>query len=261
MTIVLIAAASYLVAAGLLVLQVARGRTARREWLVAAVAGVVLHAVHHARDWQLAGGADLHFFAALSLVGLGMAALTTSYGAWGRMQGLGVLVFPLAAATLVADAMTPRMASPVVDWRLQLHAWCALLAYATLAVAALLAVMSWLQERALRRRDYHRWLRALPPLTELEELLFRTIAVGFVLLSATLLTGVLFVDDMLAQHLLHKTVLSVASWLVFGVLLLGHWRWGWRGRKAVHLTLWAMGLLLLALFGTKFVLEMVLQQG
>ena len=261
MTIVLIAAAVYWIAAGLLVAQVARGTSAARGWLVAAVVGVVLHAMHHARDWQLAGGADLHFFAALSLVGLGMAALTALYGASGRMQALGVVVFPLAAATLLADASTASAASPVPDWRLQLHAWCALLAYATLAVAALLAVMLWLQERALRRRDYHRWLRALPPLTELESLLFRTIGVGFALLSAALLTGFLFVEDMLAQHLAHKTVFSVLSWLAFGVLLLGHWRRGWRGATAVRWPLVARGLLVDAFFGSKFVLELVLQRG
>ena len=257
MTIVLIAVGSYLVAAGLLVAQVARGGRAGRGWLVPAVAGVVLHAAHHGRDWQLAGGADLHFFAALSLVGLGMAALTALYGAWGRMQALGVVVFPLGAATLLADAATAGAATSVADWRLQLHAWCALLAYATLAVAALLAVMLWLQERALRRRDYDRWLRALPPLVELESLLFRTIAVGFVLLSATLLTGFLFVEDMLAQHLAHKTFFSVASWIAFGLLLFGHWRWGWRGRKAARWTLVAMLLLVLAFFGTKFVFDLL----
>ncbi|HEU4812681.1 MAG TPA: cytochrome c biogenesis protein CcsA [Xanthomonadaceae bacterium] len=261
MTVVLIAAALYLLAAGLLVAQVARGTAATRGWLVAAVAGVVLHAVHHARDWQVAGAADLHFFAALSLVGLGMAALTALYGASGRMRALGVVVFPLATAALLGDAFTTTTGTPVADWRLQLHAWCALLAYATLAVAAVLAVMLWLQERALRRRDYHRWLRALPPLTELESLLFRTIAVGFVLLSAALLTGFLFVEDMLAQDLAHKTVFSVLSWLAFGVLLLGHWRRGWRGTTAVRWTLVAMTLLVVAFFGSKFVLELVLQRA
>ena len=120
--------------------------------------------------------------------------------------------------------------------------------------------MLWLQERALRRRDYARWLRALPPLVDLESLLFRTIAAGFALLTATLLTGVLFVQDMLAQHLVHKTVFSVLSWLAFGALLVGHWRRGWRGRTAVRWTLVAMVLLVLGFFGSKFVLELVLQR-
>ncbi|KGM53760.1 membrane protein [Lysobacter arseniciresistens ZS79] len=258
MTIVLIAALLYLTASALLVLNVRREDGHGRGWLVPAVAAVLLHATAHVLAWRTVGGADLHFFAALSLVGLGMAVLTTLVGAGGRMAALGVVVFPLAAAALVACELYGHVPPAPLDWRLQLHAWLALLAYATLAVAALLAVMLWLQQRALRRREFHRWLRALPPLVELETLLFRTIGAGFVLLSATLLTGALFVADMFAQHLVHKTVLSVLSWLVFGGLLLGRWRRGWRGSTAVRWTLAAMALLVLAFFGSKFVLELVL---
>ncbi|RDZ28910.1 cytochrome C assembly family protein [Lysobacter silvisoli] len=261
MTIVLIAVALYLIAAGLLVAAVRRdgGRKARL-WLLPADLAVLLHGAAHLTAWQLAGGTDLHFFAALSLVGLGMAALTAIVGASGRMAALGVVVFPLAALALLGYQWYGHRLAEPLDWRLQLHAWFALLAYATLAVAALLAVMLWLQERALRRREFHGWLRALPPLVELETLLFRTIAVGFVLLSATLLTGLLFVENLLAQHLVHKTALSVLSWLAFGGLLLGRWRYGWRGVTAVRWTLAAMALLVLAFFGSKFVLELVLRR-
>ena len=103
-------------------------------------------------------------------------------------------------------------------------------------------------------------LSAFPPLAVMERLLFQLIGAGFALLSATLLTGVVFVEDLFAQHLAHKTVLSIAAWVVFGMLLAGRWRWGWRGRRAVRLTLAGMGLLLLAFVGTKFVLEIVLQR-
>ena len=113
----------------------------------------------------------------------------------------------------------------------------------------------------LRERRLSRFLRALPPLTLTEALMFRLIAAGFVLLSATLLTGALFVDNLFEQHLVHKTVLSVIAWLVFGALLLGRWRWGWRGRRAVQLTLAGMAVLVLAFFGTKFVLELILHRG
>lgn len=261
MTIVLIAALLYLTASALLVLNVRREDGHGRNWLVPAVLAILLHATAHVLAWRMVGGADLHFFAALSLVGLGMAVLTALVGAGGRMAALGVVVFPLAAASLVACELYGHVPPEPLDWRLQLHAWLALLAYATLAVAALLALMLWLQQRALRRREFHHWLRALPPLVELETLLFRTIGVGFVLLSATLLTGALFVADMFAQHLVHKTVLSVLSWLVFGGLLLGRWRRGWRGTTAVRWTLAAMALLVLAFFGSKFVLELVLDYG
>ncbi|TWH09476.1 ABC-type uncharacterized transport system permease subunit [Pseudoxanthomonas taiwanensis J19] len=260
MTIVLIAALAYLTAAGLLFRAMGQGRPQPgRAWLAAAAPAVLLHAAYHLLvAWRTPGGPDMHFFSALSLVGMGMAGMTMLVGARGRMAALGVFAFPLAAALLVAYHLHGHTTSTVLGWRLQLHAWLALLAYATLAIAAMLAVMLRIQERALRRRTFSTWLRSLPPLTELESLLFRTIGAGFALLSLTLLTGVLFVEDFLSQHLVHKSVLSMLSWLVFGGLLLGRWRYGWRGVRAVRWTLTAMVLLLLAFFGSKFVLELVL---
>lgn len=251
----------YVLAAFLLARGVFRPSVATANWFGPAIGAVILHATFHVIAWRAVGGVDLHFFAALSLVGLGMAAMTTLVGIAGiagRMRTLGIVTFPLAALAFAAYWRTGFGTAADLDWRLQLHAAFALLAYATLAIAALLALMSWAQERALRRREFHRWLRALPPLTELESLLFRTIAVGFVLLTATLLTGVLFVENLLAQHLVHKTVLSVLSWLTFGGLLFGRWRYGWRGAMAVRWTLVAMALLVLAFFGSKFVLELLL---
>lgn len=263
MTLVLVSVLFYLLATGLLVNGMHGDRRTARHWAWAAVVAVLAHVLVHALSWRADGGADMHFYAALSLVGLGMALLTTLVGLGGRMAALGVVVYPLASTMLLLFAAQGHgtSAAEALDWRLQLHAWLALLAYATLAVAALLAIMLWLQERALRRREFHRWLRALPPLVELETLLFRTISTGFVLLTATLLTGILFVDNLLAQHLVHKTVLSVLSWLTFGALLIGRWRYGWRGSTAVRWTLVAMVLLVLAFFGSKFVLELVLRRG
>lgn len=261
MTIVLIAIAAYLAASGWLIAVVRGSGNPSRGWLLPAAAAVALHGATHFLAWRQSGITDLHFFSALSLVGLGMAVMTALVGASGRMRALGVVVFPLAAIVLLAYRLYGHATQPEpLDWRLLLHAWLALLAYATLALAAVLAIFLWLQERALRRREFHAWLRALPPLTELETLLFRTIAVGFVLLTATLLTGLLFVENLLAQHLVHKTVLSLLSWLAFGALLLGRWRRGWRGTVAVRWTLAAMALLVLAFFGSKFVLELVLHR-
>lgn len=262
MPIVLIALALYLAASGWLVASVQRDDAAPRGWLLPAGMALLLHGATHYLAWRASGSTDLHFFAALSLAALGMAILTAVVGASGRMRALGVVVFPVAALALLAYALYGHASKPEpLDWRLLLHAWLALLAYATLAIAAVLAIFLWAQERALRRREFHRWLRALPPLTQLETLLFRTITAGFILLGAALLTGVLFVDDLLAQHLVHKTVLSVLSWLAFGALLLGRWRRGWRGATAVRWTLAAMALLVLAFFGSKFVLELLLQRS
>ncbi|MCW5567159.1 MAG: cytochrome c biogenesis protein CcsA [Dokdonella sp.] len=249
----------YVAAAVLLAIAIARPPGPPRAlapllaWLAATVHAVLLFGMHR-------NGVDLHFFAALSLCGFGIALTTLVVNLTRPVAGLGVIVFPLAALLLAIDTfLAPATNQQQLEWQINLHAAFALLGYSLLSIAAVLAILLALQERALRQRRLDSGLiRALPPLTLTEALMFRLIAAGFVLLTLTLLSGVLFVDDLFAQHLVHKTTLSIISWVVFGLLLFGRWRWGWRGRRAVRLTLAGMAILLLAFFGTKFVLELLL---
>jgi len=234
----------------------------RLGWWIAAL-GIAAHLAHHWVTLRAAGGLDLHFFAALSWVGVALALALGVLALRRELSVLGVVVLPLAAFTLALDYGygDPSPSSSVSDWRIGLHAWLALLAYATLTIAALIAACAWLQDRALRTHRFSPLSRRLPPLVLIEKLLFRTIAAGFILLTLTIVTGVLFVEDMMAQHLAHKTVLTLLSWVTFGALLFGRWRYGWRGRRALHLTLGGIALLALAFFGSKFVLELVLQRS
>ena len=232
----------------------------RRASIVLGPLAVLGHASIHAIAWHASGGPDLHFFSALSLVALGVAALTAAAAWRQQLQTLGIVAYPLAAVMLALYHFCDSAEVETLDWQLQLHVWFALPAYIILSLAALLALVLWFQERALRQRQIRGWLRTLPPLTQLEQLLFRCIGLGFSLLTLALLTGILFVHNLLTQHLWHKTVLSALSWLVFGWLLFGRWRYGWRGPRAVKFTLSAMALLLLAFFGSKFVLELVLHR-
>lgn len=98
------------------------------------------------------------------------------------------------------------------------------------------------------------------PLLMLERLTFRFVTAGFVLLSATLLAGLLFGESLYgkAWHWDHKTVFSVLAWMAFAGLLIGRTRFGLRGRHAVHLIYTGAALLLLAYAGSRFVLEVVM---
>lgn len=225
--------------------------------LAAGLLGALAHLGLHVMAAHGKAGPELHFFAALSLVSLGMAGLTLAAARIERLEALGVVVFPVAGLCVMAYVFGQRPSSAGTDlpWPILMHAWLALLAYAALALAALFAAGLWIQERALRLRRITGLVRALPPLTQSESLLFRTLVAAFVLLGFALATGLVFVADLFAQHLAHKTVLSLLSWFVLGTLLLGHWRWGWRGRKAAGWTLAAMLLLALAFFGSRFVYE------
>ncbi len=208
------------------------------------------------------GALDLHFFAALSLVACVIAALTLMVNISRPVAALGVIIFPLAAALLAVDIFFAPPTQPAqMAWPIKLHVTLALLAYSVLSIAACLAIFLAVQERALRVRRFGAWLRALPPLTRTESLMFRLIGAGFAVLTLALLSGALFVDNLRDQHLVHTTVLSVLAWAVFGSLLYGRWRHGWRGQQAVRLTLIGMAVLLLAFFGSKAVLELVLRRA
>ena len=79
--------------------------------------------------------------------------------------------------------------------------------------------------------------------------------------TLSIASGFVFVDDIFAQSLVHKTVLTILAWLLFSVLLWGHYKLGWRSQTAVRFTLAGFAVLMLAFFGSKLVLELVLERG
>ena len=79
-------------------------------------------------------------------------------------------------------------------------------------------------------------------------------------LTISLLSGLFYLEDILAQHLVHKTILSFGAWLLFGILLWGRFQFGWRGRTAIRWTISGFVFLMLAYFGSKFVIELVIQR-
>ncbi len=173
-----------------------------------------------------------------------------------------VVLLPLAfpGAELVERAARPLFVP---------HLLAGMLAYGVLALAALHAVLMAVAERALQAGASapQGWtaklLEDLPPLLALERILFRLIAAGFTFLTLTAVTGIFFSEQVFGKPLTldHKTVFTLVSWLVFGVLLLGRWQRGWRGKTALRLTLGGFALLLLAYVGSRFVLEVILRRS
>ncbi len=165
------------------------------------------------------------------------------------LSGLALLLAAGLPAPAPADGLPPGVA---------LHAISSLLGFAVLAIAAVQAVLLGLQNHALRQHHIRGIVQSLPPLTTMERVLFELVWVGMALLTLSIVSGLLFLDNMFAQHLAHKTILSLAAWVIFAVLLFSHHRLGWRGMRAVRWTLGGCALLLLAYFGSKFVLEVLL---
>jgi len=178
--------------------------------------------------------------------------------------GFQALMLPLAAVTMLLPELFPSE-HPLANTNLlafKAHITAAMLAYSLFTIAVLHAVLISQVEKRLHHPTLPRVLRSLPPLLTMETLLFRMIAIGFVLLTLTLASGVLFSEEIFgkAWQFSHKVLFGFISWGVFAVLLWGHHFYGWRGRVAVRWTVGGFVFLLLAYLGSKFVLEVLLHR-
>ena len=202
---------------------------------------------------------NLPFFTALAVVGLCIVLLQLALCLSQPADYLGLAVYPLAATSVFTSQLSSYQ-QPTLDPNIQIHVLLSILAYAILFLAAAQAVLVAVQRHYLSHHKPGGFIRALPAFDRTEGLLFSLLGAGFAMLSLSLISGFFFLEDMLAQHLVHKTALSCIAWAVFGALLLGRWRFGWRGRAAIRWTLGGYVLLLLAYFGTKLVLELILKR-
>jgi ABC-type uncharacterized transport system permease subunit len=182
-----------------------------------------------------------------------------------RLDGLQSLVLPIAAVAALMPAAFPSL-KPLPNTELlafKIHLLIAMAAYSLFTIASLHVLLMALLERRLHDGTLPQALRRLPPLLAMESLLFRIIWAGFILLTLTLASGVVFSEELFgrAAKFNHKTVFGVLSWIVFALLLGGRFVYGWRGRVAVRWTLAGFLMLVLAYIGSKFVLEVILGRG
>jgi len=181
-----------------------------------------------------------------------------------RLEVMQVLVAPVAAVAVLLPLIFPSP-HPLTNTELpafKAHILVAMLAYSLLTIAALHALLMMVVERRLHHPTMPSVLTNLPPLLTMEKLLFRIIWAGFILLTLTLISGIVFSEEVFGQPVkfTHKTLFGFISWGVFAALLVGRQLYGWRGRIAIRWTLIGFVILLLAYIGSKFVLEVILQR-
>ena len=261
-----LAAGLYILVGMILLQRLRRGNAlvgvARNVVFTAGASALVLHAVTLYTSLSVGEGLNLAFINAVSLVAWAVALLFIAAALYRPIDNLGIAIMPVAGLTILAAWLWPGRAVilPAGTGLQSVHIVISVLAYGLLTLAVIQSLVLLAQERQLRHRQTGSFLRALPPLETMEHLMFQLIGLGFLLLTLTMVSGVMFSEQLFGKPLrfTHHTVLSLLSWIVFGVLLLGHWRFGWRGRPAVRWTLGGFTLLALAYFGTKFVMEIIL---
>lgn len=227
-----------------------------------AIPAVALHGLTTYWAINTAAGIYLGLFTTGSLVTLVMAAFVLLAALRLPVQNLLVLVLPISALGVVGTFVGESSFAPLdqLSASLVFHILISVAAYSVLFMAACQSMILAVQEHYLRAKHGIALIRLLPPLETMETLLFSMLWTGLAALSIAIASGFAFLDDMFAQHVVHHTILSSLSWVMYVVLLTGHKLFGWRGVSAVRWTLIAFGLLVLGYFGSKFVLEILLQR-
>lgn len=224
-------------------------------------AGLILHSLALYNSTFSTIGVNLGFYNAISLVSA-FIVLFTLIATWRHpVEILAIILLPIAAIAMgiESSSTSSHLLEAGSSKALVFHILTSIIAYSLLALAALQAILLSVQNRFLHKHQPGGIIKLMPPLKSMEILLFEVIVAGFVALTISLGSGLIFLDNMFAQHLVHKTVLSILAWLVFLILLIGHWKLGWRGRTAIRWTLSGFASLMLAYFGSKFVLEILLK--
>ncbi len=164
-----------------------------------------------------------------------------------KAASVSVFVFPLVfLMALVASLGNPVSAwsSPVVrnTW-LTVHIVLVLLGYAALVFAGVGSVLYLFQERELKVKKPRKFYYRLPPLGTLDDLISKSMAVGFVLITAAVIAGSTwaFVELRTAWIRQPKIVISFFTWFLYLALVSLRAGAGWRGRKAAIMTVLLIG--------------------
>ena len=263
-----LALALYFTVGGVLWIRLARGQTptpqARIVTSALGLAAVLAHAAILYDTLHFLTGLNFALTGAFSLVAWMVAMMFLLAALRRPVDNLGIVIMPLAGLMILIAWIWPG--HPLVAEHSparSAHVVISILAYSLLCLAAIQSLLLLVQERHLHAKHPGGFIRALPPMQTMETLMFRMVGAGFLLLTFTLVSGVFFSEQVFGQPLkfTHHIVLSMVGWVVYGVLLVGRRLYGWRGRIAVHWTLAGFLFLLLAYFGSKFVLEVLLKRG
>ncbi|MCW8835193.1 MAG: cytochrome c biogenesis protein CcsA [Rhodospirillales bacterium] len=158
--------------------------------------------------------------------------------------------------TVPGKMMAPNLA---MGW-VAVHIVLSVITYALVTIASVAALAAFLQERALKNKRPTTLSRLLPSVIDSEKLLVRLLVAAETVLGFGVVSGMALQYETNGSLLTpdHKTLLSLAAFVVIGALLLAHRLTGVRGKAATRLVLLAYLLLTLGYPGVKFITSILI---
>ncbi len=250
---------AYLGATALQLQNILKGSEFQHAIRLTVLAAILAHAVTAYLGFHVEGGYDLSLYPMLSLIALAIVVTVMISSLQRPVDNLFIVIFPFALLTVLLELLFHGEQLPRYDLTPGIfsHIILSVTAYSLLTVAAAQAVLLSLGDNLLRQHQLV-VLRNMPPLETMEQLMFEMLWIGLIFLTMSIASGFLFLEDISGPGLVHHTVITLAAWIVFSVLMWGRYQLGWRGAIASRWTLSGFALLVLGYFGSKLVLEIII---
>lgn len=175
-------------------------------------------------------------------------------------RSLGAFLVPLATllgAIAAAFMEPPAQVSALFQNRLfALHTVTLFLGYSALSVAFCAGILYLLLFDEIAHKRVGRMFARLPSLDDLDRLGFRTVILGFVLLTAGIVIGMIWARNEwgVAWVWEPKSVWTLLSWAAYLGYLIARWRAGWQGQRAAWLAAVGFAFSIFTLLGTNALL-------
>ncbi len=226
-----------------------------------AASAILLHCIGLYNSIIMASGLNLGIQNMPSIILLSVNIIVVISSLKKPLHNLLIFLFPLSIVFLLLsitlEGIEPHIVS--VNAGIGAHILLSIVAYSLLTMASLQAVLwSW-QNHQLKNHHLGRIIKILPALQTMEALIFELVLAGVITLALGIAVGFTFIDNIFAQQLVHKTVLSLFALLIFTIVLWGRYKLGWRGNQAGKWVIGGFSMLMLAYFGSKLVLEIILK--
>lgn len=221
---------------------------------------ILLHSALLSQSIFLQDTVDLSLINVISLVAFIISFSITLIAIRFKANLILPVVYIFSALIQLSILLIPENTHMAIDagqFSLVLHISLALMSYAILVIATLYALQVSYINFKLKTKNIAA-VNHLPPLLQVESQLFSIMFAGTLCLVVSQILGFAFVDGFLASEKIHKTVLSLIALILYIVILLGHYRLGWRGNRVLLLSLTATAVLTLSYFGSRFVKEFLL---
>ncbi|MCK5819304.1 MAG: cytochrome c biogenesis protein CcsA [Psychromonas sp.] len=235
-------------------------KTSSKIYFIPIFFALFTHAVWLYQNIYLLSLENLPILNVVSLMTFVLSFLTTVISKRLNTEILQPVVYTFSLLNFLALMYLPSYYATKLsaDPYLGSHIILAVLAYSLLSIASLFALQLAYIDHRLKHHKQALYQLKMPPLMTLEKTLFQFVFLGFILLTCTLLTGFMFLNDMFDKGLVGKSILTVIAWFIYAVLLWGRFIQGWRGKAIIYITIIASFILTLAYFGSRIARDFIL---